>query len=206
MTREYAREFYKRPDADKGACPVCNLCYAEYDSNDRKLHRTFHKAVVDTFDPRPNKLLAKEHAKHGTFVPVGPRSVRQLRVRLGNIGRAFKNEFGAGWIQYDQHGDDGHGFIIAAADGRALGGTTIRLREGQNGEWKFVMAWVWVAPAFRRQGLMRATWETAAKRFPGLLPEPPFSQNAAAFFCTRADVSQEVRDYAMRTLEAGATD
>src|SRR5688572_5094376 len=109
--REYAREFYRRYDTC--ACPVCNLTYAADYDEDRKTHRVFHKRVVDVFEPRPSVTLAKEYAKHGECVPVGPISNQYLRRRLEHIARVFKREFGCDFTMYSEVGDDGHGFLLS---------------------------------------------------------------------------------------------
>ncbi len=203
MEREFAKEFYKRADVDKGACPVCNLCYAEDYEPDQRYHRKFHRRIVAAFDPKPDPILARHFAKEGQFIPVGPISRRHLRARLACVARAFRCEFGCDFTQYDADYDDGHGFILADAEGRAIGGTVVRFRQYHDRSASFVMAWVWVAPNYRRQGRMRSMWKFASTQFPGLLPEAPFSSAAAKFFAARMDVPEKVRNYAIRQLEAG---
>jgi GNAT superfamily N-acetyltransferase len=197
--RPYARDFYKR--WDDGACPVCNLTYVRELPEDRRIHRSFHRNVVEVFEPKPNALVARFYRKHGQFIPVREHTARPLRRRLANISRVFKREFGCDFTMYSEDGDPGHGFLIADSDGRALGGGMIRAREYSNAPSHWALFWIWVAPAFRRKGLLKATWEMAKASYNGIQPDPPFSREAAMFFRTRPDVSERISRYAESQLE-----
>lgn len=198
-SRQYAREFYKR--WNEGACPICNLTYVRELPEDRRFHRSFHRNVVEVFEPRPNAGMASLYRKHGQFIPVREYSARSLRRRLANISRVFKREFGCDFTMYSEEGDPGHGFLITDRDGRALGGGTIRMREYSNAPSHWALYWIWVAPSFRREGLLKATWEMAKASYNGIEPDPPFSREAAMFFCGRPDVSERITRYARSQLE-----
>jgi hypothetical protein len=102
---------------------------------------------------------------------------------------------------YSEEGDSGHGFLITDRDGRVLGGGTIRVREYSNAPSHWALYWIWVAPSFRREGLLKATWEMAKASYNGIEPDPPFSREAAMFFCGRSDVSERITRYARSQLE-----
>jgi zinc-finger of acetyl-transferase ESCO len=198
--RQYAQEFYKSNDAHMGACPVCNLYYAEDVLEDCKYHRTFHRRVVDVFEPKPSVSIARLFGKHGQFIPVHRESASHLRRRLANISRVFKKEFGCDFTMYDEAGDPGEGYLISDADGRALGGSTIRWIEYSNAPAQWVWSWIWIVPTHRRHRLMQAFWDMVRDKYPGIDPDPPFSRSAASFFANREDVSGRIRAYAKKQL------
>jgi hypothetical protein len=199
--RKWAEEFYKSPDQHEGTCPVCNLYYVHDLASDRKIHRTFHRRVVDTFDPKPSIALAKLYAEHGRFIPVKSNSHQHARRKLANIARIFRREFGCDFTMYSEDNDPGDGFIIAEPDGRAIGGTTVRWIEFSNAPAQWIFEWIWVAPASRRTGLLKETWEMVREKYSGIDPGTPFSKGAATFFANYEGVSDRIRTYARKQLE-----
>jgi GNAT superfamily N-acetyltransferase len=197
--RHYAREFFDR--WDEISCPVCNLCYAEGEPEDERIHLRCHRAVINVFEPKPYPRIAKLYANHGRFIPVTMISALALRRRVFRMGRAFMREFGS-MMQYDESNDPAQAFIIADEAGRSIGTYVVRWQESDD-PTGWVLMWIWIAPAFRRQGLLRAAWEHARKRFPDIRPEAPFSDGAAAFFAKLEEVRPEIRAYAQRQLDAG---
>lgn len=196
--RHYAREFYDR--WDKGACPVCNLTYVL--PEDVAYHRSFHRRVLCAFEPQPNKYLARKFDRNGQFIPVRHFSSSYLRKRLANIARTFKREFGSDFTPYDEIGDDCYGFLIVDEDGRARGGFVVRWMDYQNASSRWVLNWIWIAPAYRRKGLLKATWDFVKGHFPSIEPDPPFSDKAANFFADRTDVPERVSERAKRQSAA----
>jgi hypothetical protein len=73
------------------------MTYVKEVPADRRIHRSYHRGVVDVFEPKPSVTLAKLYSSHGQIVPVPWDSSRLFRRRLANISRVFKREFGAGF-------------------------------------------------------------------------------------------------------------
>ena len=155
--RHYAREFFDL--WDEGACPVCNLTYVEDEPDDRRIHLRCHRAVVNVFEPKPYPRIAKLFAKYGRFIPVTMISSLALRRRVFRMGLAFMREFGS-TLQYEEEIDLAQAFIIADQAGRSIGTYVVRWQES-DAPPRWVLMWIWIAPAFRRQGLLRAAREHA---------------------------------------------
>jgi RimJ/RimL family protein N-acetyltransferase len=200
--RPYAMEFYKDPQRFEGTCPVCNMLYVKELAEDRRIHRAFHRSVVDVFEPKPSVTLAKLYSCHGQLVPVRWDSPQPLRRRLASLSRVFKREFGCDFTMYSATGDPGDGYLVAEPDGRAVGGFVVRWIEYSNAPAQWMLSWVWIAPTHRRRGLMRAAWLMAKDKYPGIDPDPPFSKGAAEFFANRDDLSERIRKYAQGQLAA----
>jgi hypothetical protein len=79
--RPYAMEFYKDPDRHEGVCPVCNMLYVKELLEDRRIHRAYHRSVVDVFEAKSNITLAKLYSRDGQLVPVRWDSPRPLSTR-----------------------------------------------------------------------------------------------------------------------------
>ena len=194
MIREWAREFYGEPLRAHG-CQVCGLHYVRTLPEDRAQHRRHHQQVIRVFSPSPSAMLKKAFDEHGKFVPVRANSKRWLRHRLYEIALMFKREKDYDFVQWDETGDDGHGYLLVDGEGRALGGAVVRWREYKEFTGWF-LAWVWIAPPHRRQGLLKTLWEMCRRQYPGILPEPPFSYEAAMFIQGIEDLPEKVRQYA----------
>jgi hypothetical protein len=158
------------------------LSFARNDPKDKARHHEHHRNVVDVFDPRPNHALRKRYEEDGTFVPVS--SSGSSSGRLYQIARMLMRENGYDVPPWDEKENDGHGYLIVDYEGRALGGTAVCWQEWTNSPACWVLDWIWIAPPYRRQGMMRKTWEMCREKYPGIIPRPPFSAAAKAFFRT----------------------
>jgi hypothetical protein len=200
--RAYAMEFFKRPEAFEGTCPVCNMLYVKEEPDDRLIHRAYHREIVDVFEPKPSVTLAKLFTRHGQLVPVHSHSPQPIRRRLARISRVFKKEFGAGFTMYEETDDPAKGYLIAEPDGRAIGGFVVRWSEYADASDRWVLCWVWIAPSHRRRGLMQTAWLMVRDKYPNIEPDPPFSKGAAVFFASREDIPDNIRKYAQSQLAA----
>lgn len=200
--RPYAMEFFKRPESFEGTCPVCNMTYVKEERGDHRIHRAYHREIVDVFEPKPSITLAKLYARHGQVVPVRRDSAQPIRRRLANISRVFKKEFGADFTMYEETDDPGHGYLFAESDGRAVGGFVVRWIEYTNAPARWVLCWVWIVPSHRRRGLMQTAWLMVRNKYQGIEPDLPFSKGATLFFANRDDVPERIRKYAQSQLAA----
>ena len=160
----------------------CGLSYVKGLPEDQRDHRSFHRIVVETFEPKPTATLAKLHAEYGEFVPVRFHSPQWMHKRLYRIAQMLQRENGYDFVMWDMRRDDGDGYIFTDAAGRALGGFAVRWCEWTDWPDSWVLQWIWVAPPHRRQGLMRRAWAMLTANYPDILPERPFSRSAAKFF------------------------
>jgi hypothetical protein len=152
---------------------------------------------------KPHARLADLHAREGIYVPVLPDSPQWLRTRIYRMAVQFRREIRIDFSPCNDRKDSGHrGHIITDAEGRALGAFGVRWRDYRDTPG-WMMTWAWIAPPYRRQGLLRQAWEMAVQTYPGIDPEPPFSCAAANFFATRNDITDEMRKIAALHAERG---
>jgi hypothetical protein len=173
---EWAKNYYDHWDGHKRTCRVCGRNYVAEDEEDRRTHRRWHREVVETFDPKPNTALRQRRISLGEdFIQVRWGDPKWLHQRLYRIAKMLQRENGYDFPMWSDTGRETGGFLIVDLDGRALGGLAVRLEPPR-------LRWIWVAPPYRCQGWMRRSWEMLSERFSGILPEPPFSPAAEAFF------------------------
>jgi zinc-finger of acetyl-transferase ESCO len=174
---EWAKNYYQHWDGHKRTCPVCGMNFVAEDEGDRRLHRKWHREIVTTFDPKPNVALKRRRISIGEdFIPIRWGDPKWLHKRLYLIAKVLQHENGYDFPMWSAAGTETGGFLIVDGDGRALGGFAVRLAQPTR------LRWIWIAPPYRRQGWLRRSWGMLTARFPGILPEPPFSPAAEQFF------------------------
>ena len=199
MTRKYAIELYHDRVSDR-ACEVCGFLYVKELTDDRKLHRSFHNRTLSVFEPKPNKVLAKMHAKYGRYLRVTRESPTWIHKRLHYIATVLSRENGYSFIMWNEHGDDGPGYILTDGRGLALGGCALRWREWTNAPASWMLQWIWIAPPYRRQGLLRDTWLMLTSQYAGIMPESPFSLGMARFLLSLNNIPDNVKLHALSAL------
>src|SRR6516165_82058 len=186
--QEYARTWRSRMLGhwEERRCPVCGLLYVRESENDRRVHRSRHRQVLQVYEPKPDLRLAALYAEHGAFVPLDSRSPRWLCSRLGGMATMFRREFGYDFAPYCAAERDpvpswcpppapARHWLIGTADGRPIGGLSARWREYSDAPSCWVWAWVWVIPSERRAGHVSRCWMMLKSELPEIVPEPPFS-------------------------------
>ena len=191
MTRPYAQEL-KGKTLSEYACTVCGFAYVKELSEDQKLHRSVHDSMLSVLEPTPNKELSKCHARFGRYVPLTSQSPKWMNRRLHWIARALHWEKNYDFIMWPESGCEGEGFILTDSDGRALGGCAVQWYEWSDAPACWVLQWIWVAPPFRRQGLLRDTWSMLTAKYDGIIPDHPYSPEAARFFLSLGNLPAHV--------------
>ncbi len=75
---------------------------------------------------------------------------------------------------------EAHGFLIPDALGAIIGACAFRRNhEDSNPDWR--LDFIWIAPAFRRQGYLAAHWSSFCARFGAFGVESPISEGMRGF-------------------------
>jgi hypothetical protein len=92
--REYARTWRSWIGDSEFRCAVCGLVYARESENDRRVHRSRHRQVLQVYEPKPDPRLAALYIEHGPFIPIDDHSPRWLCNRLDGMAKMFRRELG----------------------------------------------------------------------------------------------------------------
>lgn len=169
-------------------CPTCGMQFVPSYIPDRRHHAKFHRSMIRPLNPKPQRPLARLHANHGDVVPVTFRSPEWLIKRVYEMARAFKREIGYDMIPWPDtseglnfQGKLQEGALFIDVDGRALGAASFVWEEYKNAAARWVMIWVWIAPPYRRQGVLRRAWPLFVERYGNFLPKWPYSDEIKRF-------------------------
>ena len=161
-----------------------------------QLHRSWHARILAVMEPKPNRALAKCHATFGRYVPVNSTSPQWMHRRLYRIASVLNSENDYSFVMWEESGDDGRGYIFTDQEGRALGGCAVRWREWCDAPDCWALQWIWVAPPYRRLGILRDVWKMLTKTYRGIIPEPPYSIAMAQFLLSLDGVPDVVKRHA----------
>jgi len=197
---EWAKQYFDQPPFP-GQCLGCGEHLPE-NAAEASAHRAYHAIVEQVFDPKPSFKLAALRVKHGAFISVTAESPWWLNERLYQIARMFKYEEGylhAPW-SIGSH-QTGIGVLLTDVFGRVIGASVVRWMPFTDGPC-WLCTWAWVAPPYRRRGHFRAIWQYLESAYPGVLPDPPFSFEAALFISKLETMPADVIKAATSRIES----
>ncbi|MGE8063729.1 hypothetical protein [Pseudomonas sp. NPDC089569] len=168
-------------------CTYCNHTYCTNTPSETRAHREIHKRAQRLFDPSPNALLAKRFAPGFNAERVDDNSPMGIQREVFRRAISFKREFGYDFIQWpgDEHrsvGPDWHGYLIPAGpDGCIAGACAFALQPAEGGSKQWSLQWIWLAPKYRRHGLLVQRWTYYLEQYGDFYIEPPLSDAMKAF-------------------------
>ena len=208
---QLARSGPPRPHHDEsGRCELCGLLYAHDSPEDRHFHRAWHRAVLPVVRPRPDRLAIRALAQEDDPERVTARSLIWKHNRLYAIALQLRRELRLDSTMWGipinrkptdgfDHDDlwrgrgfsHGRGFLFLADGsealmGSVLGGCAFRWREWAGAPAAWALQWAWVAPPYRRQGVLTRRWPRFRSDFGLFGLEQPLSEPMQAFAASRA--------------------
>lgn len=175
---------YRKPrEPIETVCKQCGVTWYRGDPDSSASHRRTHRQRMAVLDPEPNELVLAEMAR-GIFTEhVDWRSPEWRHREMSTRASAFRREEGYDFTQWDmpERDPEAHGFMFTNDDGRIVGVCAFRLRQGTAGEKRWGLQFVWVAPPYRRQGVLRTRWQGFRERFGAFEIEGPVSEAMMAF-------------------------
>ncbi|MNO72432.1 hypothetical protein D3C76_633800 [compost metagenome] len=168
-------------------CGYCGLSYLSNTPSETRAHRQVHRRAAQLLDPVPNARLAKRLAKTGHLIAIDTQAPMWMQKEVYRRAVKFKRDFRYDFVQWA--GDDvnpvksgWHGYLLPAGpDGTIAGACAFsKVQPGPRDE-QWTLAWVWVAPKFRSQGLLTAHWPGFIERYGDFFIEPPMSDAMQRF-------------------------
>jgi len=172
------------------ACPTCGLTYVRGSPDDEREHRRRHRLWAAVAEPKPSPAVRKLNATDG-LIAVDWRSRPWLNKAVYERAKLFRREFGYDFVQWYELGPGrefepdfrARAFLFIADDNAIIAGAcAFRWRAWTKAPHEWAMDWVWLAPRFRRRGILTRHWPTFTALFgSGFYLEPPLSDAMEAF-------------------------
>ncbi|WP_158401926.1 hypothetical protein [Celeribacter indicus] len=165
-------------------CPDCGYLYVPDHPEDIVRHAEVHEEVTSPDRPNPDSRLAGLVNPTSGLIIFQRSDQNFLHEKLYGIARRFKREMGydqADWAPLGYQVPAGAiGAIFSDDEGRALGGAGI-YTETPYRDVSHMIGWIWIAPDFRRKGVLARALPDLAMRFPGALLQFPYSEAMERF-------------------------
>jgi RimJ/RimL family protein N-acetyltransferase len=143
-------------------------------------------ALIASDPPCPKAFLNSD------WELVVPRSPIKLRKSLEQIAYYFKREGRYDFVQYefDEGELEPRDRIFAYVsnedcDPKLMGGAVFRWRKWNDAEHGIALAWVWLHPYIRGNGVLSEVWPLWRKWFGSFFVEPPLSHAMIRFLASR---------------------
>lgn len=176
--------FRPRKERETVTCEYCGASHTPGDIDSAREHRRHHRRRENTHDPKPLKQLAKLMKLVPDWCVVNQSSPRWLHKEVYERAMAFKREMHFDfpqWLAPPSRGpieEDGVAHLMTRPDAPAtiLGVCAFRLRDDG-----WTLDWAWVAPKFRRAGLLRENWPRFTEAYGDFPLEHPLSPEMTEF-------------------------
>jgi hypothetical protein len=180
-------------------CEMCGQDFYHGDVDSLLAHRKYHQRYLRSHKPRPLPALADRMQGPGAEV-VDHGSPHWLHSEVYERAYWFKREMGYDYIQWELGPADqppveeAVGYVVTTEDapGRIVGACAFRQREDDNG-LVWTLDWAWIAPAWRRSGVLARHWPQLVARFGDFPLEYPLSAEMEAFIMKHGTPVQRAR-------------
>ncbi|WP_299021218.1 GNAT family N-acetyltransferase [uncultured Photobacterium sp.] len=170
-------------------CTECGYVYVKGNLEDEQVHDKHHKKRLAIVDAQPSPLLATMASKEGVIEVPGCDSATPewLNDRVYGCAWALAKERrydSAPWSSVPgtmPRGSEALAFLIVDSDGRQLGAVAFARAEYKDAEFDWQLAWIWLSPLYRRQGITSQLWPYLTNRFGEFYVQPPASEEFDSF-------------------------
>ncbi|QVL21431.1 hypothetical protein KH389_12965 [Pseudomonas qingdaonensis] len=173
-------------------CSICRLSYVQNDPADERRHSSIHQDRMSTINPQPDpRVIALMPVKDGSLL-VGPDSPLWMHDEVLKRARAFRLEFGYDRVQWDGSADnpaspEWRGHLFVSDEGAIAGACGFYAEAASPRE----LHWIWLAPPYRRKGLLKAAWPSLTKTYGEFDLEWPI-QDAMLEFIARHGTPRQI--------------
>ncbi|HFL7940479.1 TPA: hypothetical protein ACG5DM_003543 [Pseudomonas putida] len=190
---------YREPEPQEYiVCEYCGHSYFTNNTQEARIHDGVHSRKSQMIDPQPDERLAERLATLGRAGELVDKS-SPLWMHGAVYDRAleFKREFKYDFVQWDGSstrcaGEDWQGWLLAADDMGTIAGACGFMRRGgavEGAEWS--LQWIWLAPKYRRAGLLESRWPSFLQAYGDFDIERPLSSAMQAFVLKHGTQSQK---------------
>jgi hypothetical protein len=134
--------------------------------------------------------------------PVHSMAKLTIRKAAGAIAIYFKREFGYDFPQYEsgEHTGRRDRILLLVRESVAIGVICFRWREWDDAPHGLALAWVWLHPYCRAQGVLSGLWPRFRALYGDFMCEPPLSSAMRMFLAGRGECWEHGRDRARCAL------
>lgn len=147
-------------------CEYCGYEYMTNNTAEARIHAEVHGRYQKLYDPAPDQRFADHRASHvsGEGERVDPESPVWMHGEVYERAAEFRREFSydfvqwpGSWMKPADEGWEGHLFALGE-EGTVAGACAFMQSAPDKENPGWALQWIWVAPKYRRSGLLEARW------------------------------------------------
>ena len=189
-------KFRPRKPRVEHTCDYCGYTYTKGDLDAAIEHRRQHRRHRHSMDPRPLSAVARRLAEIRDGDIVTATSPKWMHKEVYERAVMFKREMEYDFIQWGlppkkgRPREDGIGYLLAEVNtpSTIVGACAFRERSGT-----WTMDWAWLAPKYRRRGVMQRYWHRFVEAFGDFPLEYPLSEAMREFVLKHGTAAQRER-------------
>lgn len=180
-------------------CDYCKHQYLTNNSIEARIHASEHEWTEQLFDPVPDGRFAERLASSAHAELVDSSSPLWMHEAVYQRAKAFRREFRYDRVQWDgsnerRASERWHGYLFAGDSNGTIAGACGFYHEGSGQEaGRWGLHWIWLAPKFRRQGILKAHWDDFLSRYGDFYIEPPISEAMQGFIRKHGSDCQKMK-------------
>ncbi len=187
-----APKYRSRPAPQLTECEICGDKWYRGDPDSSASHRREHTKRLKYLDPKPNPRFSKERQELDGLFPITANSSCWIHGEIYLRALAFRREFQYDFVQWDSPKGDSdpyvRGYLFINSGNIAVGACAFRWRE-YDGKALWGLQWIWIAPKYRRSGILTKHWHNLRQLHGDFHLEPPVSDAMVAFVTKNGDQS-----------------
>lgn len=192
---------YKKPQQHaEQRCTYCNFLYTPGNLDSSLDHRREHHRHQHVFDPKPLLVFARHQARSDQADVITSKSPKWAHREMYERAIMFKREMRYDFPQWSFPPTQGRpterctGYFLAdpASPSTIAGACAFRLRGD-----RWTMDWAWLAPKYRRSGIMQRHWPRFVAAYGDFPLEFPLSEAMQAFVLHHGTAGQQ---YELRSM------
>lgn len=187
-------KYEPRLDTTLVTCNLCQLSYGQNDPADERRHSAEHQERMSTVNPEPDtRVISLMPVEEGSLL-VDSNSPLWMHEEVLKRARAFRLEFGYDRVQWEGCASkagppEWRGHLFISDDGAIAGACGFYAED----EVSWELHWIWLAPPYRRQGLVRTAWPALISRYGEFDLERPIQDAMYAFIARHGSPRQVER-------------
>lgn len=187
---------YREPKTQEAVtCDLCGMLYVTNHPGDARRHKATHDRVVRRLNPKPSARLQKRVAMGIAGELVDQDAPLWMHGEVYERAAAFRREFGYDFIQWPGSSStrapsDWGGHLFAGPGGEIAGACAFMHSTSRKPEGGWSLQWIWIAPRFRRMGLLEARWVDLLQKYGDFDLETPLSDAMLAFLWKHGSEAQ----------------
>ena len=167
-------------------CKECGHSWLKGDPAEGKIHREIHKHRMSIIEPQFNENMAIAFRTENDPEVVDYMAPEWKQNEILDRAFAFKREMHFDFVQWSKSDPDFAkgkvvGFLLTNENKAIVGAICFRERKYKNEEVFWELDWAWIAPKFRRSGILRSRWPYFRERFGDFYVSHPISKSMKNF-------------------------